>query len=193
MLSNFSPSFVDPALSGLSTTAFAFAPTLHAPQSIHVNSNKAIEVPISDHTKHCERCNGIDISREDDNGFGLLRAATIDASLDCVKYLLSIGAQPFDDFGGTILHLATLEGNLPIIKYLVDMYGLDVNHTTVDGWTVLHAAAFDSQVEAIRYFVEEKEVDPTVIDDFGRNALDLAKESHAAKPCIDYLEGRICK
>jgi ankyrin repeat protein len=104
---------------------------------------------------------GIDVNtKEVDLGnTPLHHAATHNANVDILKYLLSQGAKvnAKDNAGSTPLHHAAKNNtNVDILKYLVSQ-GTDVNEKDKDGFTSLHfAARHNANVEIVKYLVSQR-------------------------------------
>lgn len=119
------------------------------------------------------------LSARNPTGFTALHVAAMNDQCEAIKTLLSLGIDPDIESTGQI-EASTLElvvattANFDSIKMLIEA-GADVKRKVIGGGAYLHLAVNTASVEKVKYFLD-RGVDPTMTDDEGKTALDVAKE-----------------
>ena len=101
----------------------------------------------------------------------------IDRNLpEVAEAVLSIGVDlgVRDSQGWTALHLAAAKNRNDIAKMLIEN-GADVSRLSAAGGTPLHEAAVGGDAELLKLLLDA-DIDPTIISDHEKSALDIAKE-----------------
>lgn len=132
-----------------------------------------------------ENIPGFALDQEDEHGITGLIEACISGNTEIVQLLLDAGcpAQPTGDFRHTPLRGATVSGNAHLIPILLKA-GADPNALSDGNRTPLMGACFlrsgvDGEANAsaacVKALLEDSRTDPTIRNNFGESALDLAK------------------
>lgn len=128
----------------------------------------------------------VDPNLEDDNGVTALIEACIAGYEDIVRILLEAGcpAQPKEGFRHSPLRGATVAGQYHIIPVLLEA-GADPNALSAGKRTPLMGCCFlrksvegdhaTISLKCVREMLKDTRTDPTIANDFGETALDLAK------------------
>jgi len=74
------------------------------------------------------------------------------------------------------LHIAATTDNKEILNVLLEN-GSDINVIDWDGQTPLHYAAMAGKIKMFKYILEEKDGNPTIIDDYEKTFLDYIEQS----------------
>jgi ankyrin repeat protein len=128
------------------------------------------------HTRAQSGAQGLE--QRDLNGKTALRCAAQEGHGEVVAFLLCNGAQAStrDNDNVTPLMSACDDGHLDVVRMLVQHTGwggLDARDE-IHGWTALHRAAFWGRAEVVRFLLAG--ADPTITDNKGRTAHELAQE-----------------
>ena len=130
-----------------------------------------------------EQIPGFDLNGEDEEGITGLTQACIQGNAEFVQLLLEAGcpAQPAEGFRHSPLRGATVCGNAHLISPLLEA-GADPNALSEGNRTPLMGACFlrngvDASKSAVCVgaLLADPRTDPTIRNDFGESALDLAK------------------
>ncbi len=78
--------------------------------------------------------------------------------------------------GGNALIYAAMGNNLELVKYLVEEKDKDVNWPDNTGGTPLMLSAFTDDYPVVTEYLLEKGADKTIVDQFGKTAMDYAEE-----------------
>lgn len=129
----------------------------------------------------------IDVNAGDKYGKTPLMIACKNRSLEVVKKLLAMGANPNTkrSFGFTALHESTLVGDIDIATILVEN-GADANAKALMDITPLHNAASFGNVKLLEILVEKGGADVNAKTLKGQTALDICM-SLGYSDCIVYL------
>lgn len=129
----------------------------------------------------------IDVNAGDKYGKTPLMIACKNRSLEVVKKLLAMGANPNTkrSFGFTALHESTLVGDIDIATILVEN-GADANAMALMDITPLHNAASFGSVKLLEILVEKGGADVNAKTLKGQTALDICT-SLGYTDCIEYL------
>lgn len=109
----------------------------------------------------------------------LIEGFTIN-NLDQIETALDNGANPnllWIPDGLPILYEAAAKGNIEIIKLLLER-GAEINGLNSAQQTVLHLLAILDEVDLFNFFIE-RGADPSICDNQGKTALDLAVENES--------------
>ncbi len=79
--------------------------------------------------------------------------------------------------GGNVLTYAALGNNLELVKYLVEEKDKDVNWADKTGGTPLMLSMFTDNDPVVTEYLLEKGADKTIVDQFGKTAMDYAEEN----------------
>ena len=124
-----------------------------------------------------------DINQEDDNGITPLIEACIEGNAAIVELFLHAGcpAQPNDGFRHTPLRGAVVCGHYHLIPMLLQ-HGADPNALSEGNRTPLMGACYlrkgvpvEHSVQCVEELLKDERTDPTLVNNFGESALDLAK------------------
>ncbi len=133
---------------------------------------------------------GSNLEATDMGGYTPLHLATLNASLELMKYLVEQGGsdlEAVDIDGCTPLHIAVDrtvvdEDNIELVKYLVEQ-GSNLAATDLVGYTPLHLAALSGDLELVDYLVEQG-ADLTAKNGEGSTVLDILAEYRVLSPEI---------
>ncbi len=91
------------------------------------------------------------MQEEDDIGLAPIHHAARHGRVDCVKFLLSVGASPLARSlqRQLPLHYAAQNGQDLVIEVLLSCDEVKINQVDHDGWTALHHAAYNGRTSSI--------------------------------------------
>ena len=122
----------------------------------------------------------------------LLQEIVMDGDVKAVNEILESGmiddVNKMSPSGLTALHQSAIDGNLECAKTLVGK-GADVNCTDCEKWTPLHAAVMNGSLEFVRFLLASG-AKPTLKNDSGETAYDMAKSGPIRKMLLNAMNGR---
>ena len=122
----------------------------------------------------------------------LLQEIVTDGDAKAVSEMLESGVvsdvNKMSPAGLTALHQSAIDGNLECARALV-INGANVNCTDCEAWTPLHAAAWQGHFEYVRFMLQA-EADPTMKNEDGETAYDLAKTGPIRKMLLCAMNGK---
>lgn len=122
----------------------------------------------------------------------LLQEIVTDGDVKAVSEILESGmiedVNKMSPSGLTALHQSAIDGNLECAKALVAK-GADINCTDCEGWTPLHAAVMNGCMEFVRFLLTSR-ANPTLKNDAGETAYDMAKSRPIRKVLLQAMNGK---
>ena len=137
----------------------------------------------------CIRDRGLRIHPHSSNTAYLINA-TLAKDAGTVSQLLNAGANPnvFDAQRNTPLIYASRDGFTAIAKSLINS-GADINWIDGEKVTPLILASFKNHPQIVEMLLA-RGADKSVVDKFGRTAIDYAQQRGNADPILKMLNGR---
>jgi ankyrin repeat protein len=122
----------------------------------------------------------------------LLQEIVTDGDVKAVNEILESGmiedVNKMSPSGLTALHQSAIDGKLDCAQTLVAK-GADVNCTDCENWTPLHAAVMNGSMEFVRFLLASG-AKPTLKNDSGETAYDMAKSGPIRKMLLNAMNGR---
>lgn len=125
---------------------------------------------------------GADISGLGYGGFTHLETAVTYGQIEVVRLLIELGVDinmARDDGTTATMKLCYSSEGLEIVKLLVEN-GVNLNARRDDGMTILALCVYFKRDDLVSYLLDNW-ADPTIRDDVGRTALDVAISKHLTK------------
>ncbi len=136
-----------------------------------------------------------DIDELGDDGSNALHSACSNGNAESVAILLEAGADPNKkDFSGwTPLHRACWQFRSVGVIVILIKWGARINERGEDGMTPLMNAFFSKGLVDLNHirFLLEVGADVTIIDDSGKNAIEIAEEAELDQEIIDLLKAQL--
>lgn len=121
----------------------------------------------------------------------LLQEIVTDGDVKAMSEILESGmidVNKMSPSGLTALHQSAIDGNLACAETLVAK-GANVNCTDCENWTPLHAAVMNGSTEFVRFLLKSG-AKPTLKNDSGETAYDMAKSGPIRKMLLNAMNGR---
>lgn len=95
------------------------------------------------------------INKQNIDGLSALHYAAFRGNLPVIKYLTSLGANPFlkDKDGHNVLHIASQGDQVAAIYYFITNFSFDLNEKDTRDSTPLHWAAYLNKEIALSYLI----------------------------------------